>query len=100
MQSRIIYIVLFMLSFSIIHDSFISTIEKSPCDKMAQYILDIDECSNCIEFNKIHKLLHFIAIITPFENNYIHPTPKEKYTLQLKQYTPPLLQSSFKPPIV
>ncbi|MFK5976326.1 MAG: hypothetical protein QM493_07455 [Sulfurovum sp.] len=101
MQSKIIYIVLFMLSFNIFHDSFISIIDKTPHNNETIYSsCDIEESSKCVEFNKIHNLLHFIAIITPFENNYIHTTLQEKYTLQLKQYTPPLKENSFKPPII
>lgn len=99
-QSSIIYIVLFMLSFNISHDSFISIIEKGHDNKNLHYICDIEDREDCLEFNNIHSLLHFIAIIDTDKNSLAEQNSQENNTLILVQYTPPPQKTSIKPPII
>ena len=47
MHSKVIFIVLFMLSFSIFHDTFISLIEKNEHTDIVHYISDEAPSSEC-----------------------------------------------------
>ena len=98
MQSKIIFIVLFMLSFSIFHDSFISLIEKNEHTEIVHNICDEVSNSECAEFNEIHSMFHFMAIVTPYKESQVQLAKRETIPHLLAQYTPPLKKTSYKPP--
>jgi len=99
MQSKIIFIVLFMLSFSVFHDSFISFLDKSEHSEIAHYMSDEAPSSECTEFNEMHNMFHFMAIVTPLKNSHIQLAKREDIPHLIIQYTPPLEKTSYKPPI-
>ncbi len=100
MRSKIIFVLLFMLSFTLLHDSFFSLIEKNDNVSVVHNIDDKSLSSECIEFNKIHAMFHFIAIVVPYSNRQMLFAKKEHIPHHLVQYTPPLVKTSHKPPIV
>jgi len=63
MQSKIIIILILMLSFSAFHDSFFPFIEKHGDHYLVQDMKDSATSIECSEFNEIHCMLHFMAII-------------------------------------
>ena len=99
MQSKIIFVVLFMLSFSVFHDSFISLLNKSEHANSVHHMSDKSPSPECMEFNEIHNIFHFMAIVSPPNDTQIHFAKKETIPHLTIQYTPPLKKTSYKPPI-
>ena len=99
MQSKIIFVVLFMLSFSTFHDTFISVIDKSEHKEIVHYMSDEAPTSECAEFNELHNMFHFMAIVTTHKDMLIHLAKKETIPHILQHYAAPLEKTSYKPPI-
>ena len=100
MRSSIIFIVLFMLSFSVFHDSFISLIEKNEHTEVVHNICDEASNTECAEFNEIHSMFHFMAIMIPYKECQIQLAKREAIPHILAQYTPPHKRTSYKPPSI
>jgi len=98
MQSKIIFTLLFMLSFSVFHDSFITLLEKNEHREVVHYMSDEAPSSECAEFNEIHSMFHFMAIVTPYKESQVQLAKRETIPHLLAQYTPPLKKTSYKPP--
>ena len=99
MQSKIIFVVLFMLSFSAFHDSFLSVIDKNEHTNVVHYINDNSVSSECTEFNEVHNMLHFMAIMDDNKNEQVQFAKLETIPHVVMQYSPPLEKTSYKPPI-
>jgi len=99
MRSKIIFLILFMLTFTIFHDTFISLIEKKEHTSIVHHINDESPSSECAEFNKIHSMFHFMAIVTTYQSTQLELEPKENIPHLLSNYTPPLTKTFHKPPI-
>jgi len=100
MHSKIIFALLLLLSFTIFHDLFISVIEKNPCTKIVHSINNQASSCDTVEFNKIHAMLHFMAIMLVYDNTLL---PMKYYVGMphyLDNYSPPSKETSHKPPIV
>ena len=100
MRSKIIYIVVFMLAFNAFHDSFISLIDTREHTDIVHYVQDDASNAECSEFNEIHNMFHFMAILDSAKNTQIDFAKREVIPHLLVQYTPPLRRTSYKPPIV
>lgn len=100
MRTKIIYVVIFMLSFSAFHDSFLSLIETSEHKDIVHYVNDDVSSSECSEFNEIHNMFHFMAIVSSSKNTQVQFAKSEAIPHLLIQYTSPLTRTSYKPPIV
>lgn len=100
MQSKVVFVVLFMLSFSVFHDSFISLIEKNEHTDIVHYMSDEVPSSECTEFNEMHSMLHFMAIVTTHKNEQVQLAKIEGIPHLLIPYTSPFEKTSYKPPIV
>ena len=99
MQSKIIFTVLLMLSFSVFHDSFLSLLEKSDHTDLVHYMGSEAASEECAEFNEMHNMFHFMAIVESYTNDQIYVEQKETIPHLLIQYTPPLKKTTYKPPI-
>ena len=100
MRSKMIYVVIFMLSFSAFHDSFILLIDTSEHNDIVHYVNDDASSSECSEFNEIHNMFHFMAIVSSSKNTQMQFAKSETIPHLLVQYTSPLTRTSYKPPIV
>ena len=100
MQSKIVFVVLFMLSFSVFHDSFISLIEKHEHTDIVHYMSDEVPSSESAEFNEMHSMFHFMAIMTTYKNTQVLLAKIESIPHLLIQYTSPFEKTSYKPPII
>lgn len=100
MRTKIIYVVIFMLSFSVFHDSFISLIDTSKHKDIVHYVNDDISNAECSEFNEIHNMFHFMAIVSSSKNTQMQFAKSEAIPHLLVQYTSPLTRTSYKPPIV
>jgi len=99
MRSKVIFLVLFMLSFSAFHDSFFSILDKNTHTDVAHYINDNVASSECVEFNEVHNMLHFMAIMDDNNHEQIEFAKRETIPHISMQYSPPLEKTSYKPPI-
>lgn len=99
MQSKIIFTVLIMLSFSIFHDSFISLLEKGEHTNIVHYLDAEAPSEECAEFNEMHSMFHFMAIVESYTSDQVYIAQKETIPHLLIQYTPPIKKTSYKPPI-
>lgn len=99
MRSKIIFVVLFMLSFTIFHDSLMPLIDKNEHTDIAHYLGDTEPTQECADFNEIHNMFHFMAIVTPSKNTHIQFAKSDTIPHILIQYSPPLEKTSYKPPI-
>ncbi len=93
------FVVLFMLSFSAFHDTFISVIDKNEHKKIVHYMSDEAPSSECAEFNELHNMFHFMAIVTTYHDILIHLAKRETIPHILLHYVSPLEKTSYKPPI-
>lgn len=100
MRSKTIFVVLFMLVISIFHDSLITLLKKNTHTDIVHYMSDDAHTQECTEFNKIHSMFHFIAIVIPSKNTQIKFAKRETIPHLLINYSPPLEETSHKPPIV
>ncbi|HEY9189248.1 MAG TPA: hypothetical protein VIM88_00090 [Sulfurovum sp.] len=99
MRSKVVFVVLFMLSFTVLHDSFIALVEKNVHANTVHCSGDVAPSSDCKEFDTMHGMLHFVAIVTSFRSMQIEFAKKEYIPHFLTRYTPPPVKTSNKPPI-
>jgi len=99
MRSKIIFLILFMLSFTIFHDSLMPLIEKNKHTDVAHYLSDTAPTQECADFNEIHSMFHFMAIVTPSKNTQMQFAKRETIPHVSLEYSPPLEKTSYKPPI-
>lgn len=100
MQSKVIFFVLLMLSFTIFHDTFISFIEKKEHTNIAHYINDEAPSPECTELNKIHSMFHFMAIVPAYKGIEIQLVKIESIPHRAILYSSLFDKSTYKPPIV
>ena len=100
MRSKIIFALLLLLSFTIFHDLFISVIEKNQCTKIVHSINDQASSCDAVAFNKIHAMLHFMAIMLDYDNTSMPMKYHVSIPHHLGSYSPPSKETSHKPPIV
>ncbi|MEA3418140.1 MAG: hypothetical protein U9Q90_01985 [Campylobacterota bacterium] len=100
MQSKAVLILLLILSFNILHDSFITIVEQDGHTNITHYLDSEDLSPECAELNEIHNMFHFVAIITMHQGKIVKLPKKETFAQHLLQYSPPHAQTSYKPPIV
>jgi len=99
MKSKIIFVVLFMLSFTVMHDSVINIIQKNEHTSISHYA-DTDTVSQeCSELQEVHSIFHFVGLIMSYQNTFVQLQKEETLSHNLLQYTPPHLETSHKPPI-
>ncbi|MDQ7046819.1 MAG: hypothetical protein Q9M39_04070 [Sulfurovum sp.] len=99
MKSKIIYVVLFMLTFSALHDSFIPLLDTSENMHSIQYAHDDVSSLECTEYSEMHSMFHFMAIVSSTKNMPVHFAKHEIIPHLVVQHTPPLISKSYKPPI-
>lgn len=99
MQSKIIFLVLMMLSFSIFHDSFFAIIDKNPHTDIVHYMDNKTKSLECTELNEVHSMCHFIAIITNKLSYKFQLTNRENIPHRTSLYASFLKKTTFKPPI-
>lgn len=99
MRSKIIYVVLFMLTFTVMHDSVIDLIQKNEHTSIAQYANTHAASQEGSELQEVHGMFHFVGLIMPYQNTFVQLQKEETLSPNLLQYTPPHLETSHKPPI-
>lgn len=101
MRSKTIFVILFMLSFSIMHDSIIVFVENNESSMtqsqvLKEYFTQLDTDST--DMHKVHGMFHFVGLAIATVNIVIPDYKKEDYFQNLLQYTTHYKKTSFKPP--
>ncbi|GEM_PF-1131906 len=101
MRTNIILVALCALFFSAFHDTLLPLLQTHEhqnimhCQSENIASSDTQECDKCVQF---HSMLHFIAIVMPDKPTGVHFEKQPRYVHIQKSHTPPLQQSSYKPP--
>jgi len=98
MQSKIIFLMLFMLSFSVMHDTVIHILDNKKLP-ISEYVKNVEHINDVSDVQDMHDIFHFVALIS---EKYISLEPlktKNTFSGYLFQYTLLSLQNSTKPPI-
>ena len=100
MQSKIIFLLLFMLSFTVMHDTVITLIDSDD-DVLSSYYSSIEkQTCDVADVHELHGMFHFMALITPLSPDLDVLKTKQTHSAYLLQYTLPHVEKSTKPPIV
>jgi len=100
MQSKIMFVVLFMLSFSIVHDTVIHMLETDDKVHVSYDVTNHTGMQECPDKDEIHSMFHFVAFITSYKNTFIQLKTEKTLSYNLLQDTLQYREASYKPPIV
>ncbi|SFP48032.1 hypothetical protein [Hydrogenimonas thermophila] len=93
-------LLLMSLFLNITHAAVISLIDRCDHQTLQEYIMEIDQGSDCGDLCDAHYIFHLNAIAT----TPIVIIPKFSYSVIIdyyqKEYIPPFLEPSYRPPIV
>ena len=102
MRSKTIFVILFMLSFSIMHDSVIAFMEHSESPATQTQVLKgyfTQSDTDMVDIDEMHGMFHFVGLMIPTINTVMPDYKKEDYFQNLLQCTTLHKDTSFKPPI-
>ncbi len=99
MKSKIIFVVLFMLAFTVMHDSVINIVQKNEHTSVSHYADTNAVSQECSELQEVHSMFHFVGLIMPYKNAFVLLQKEETLSHNLLQYTLPHRETSYKPPI-
>lgn len=100
MRSKIIFVVLFMLSFTVAHDTVINMMHDKEHTSTSHYLSESTlshECGDAID--EMHAMFHFEALVEASHNHFLQLPRVAALSQHLLQYTPPYKDSTYKPPI-
>jgi len=99
MRSKIIFVILFMLTFTVMHDSVINIIQKNEHTSISNYADTNAVSQEYSELQEVHGMFHFVGLIMPYQNTFVQLQKEETYSPYLLQYTLLHQETSYKPPI-
>ena len=99
MRSKVIFVVLFMLSFTVMHDTVIHIIQTNENTSVSHYVNAEIETQECGDIHEVHSMFHFVGVIMPYKNTVILLQKEKTLSHYLLRYTLPHKESSYKPPI-
>jgi len=100
MHSKVMFFVLFMLSFTVAHDSVINIMQPDGHTSVTNYSdtnIQSQEC-NSDSMDEIHSMLHFVALVAPYKNSFIQLSTIQKFTHNPTTYTFTYKETTDKPP--
>ena len=100
MRSKVVFLLLFMLSFTVMHDTVITLLDNDENVLVSHYVSVDKQASDVADVHDLHSMFHFMALVIPLTP--VLETLKSEQTscAYLLQYALPHLESSTKPPIV
>ena len=100
MRSKIIFVVLFMLTFTIMHDTVINMMQKNNHSSVSYYV-NIDVVSQeCTDIqHEVHSMFHFVGLIMPYKSTLLQLQKEKMLSHNLLRYALPYKETSYKPPI-
>ncbi len=100
MRSKIIFFLLFMLSFSVMHDTALNMLEADERVTVTYYANLDTSTQECGDIHEMHSIFHFVGVMTPYESALPQFQKERTLSHNLLQYTLPYKETSSKPPIV
>ena len=99
MRSKVIFVLLFMLSFTVMHDTVINIVQTNEHSNVSNYVTAEIAAQECADINEVHSMFHFVGLITPYKNTFIQLQNEKTLSHNLLQYTLLHKETSYKPPI-
>ena len=100
MRSKIVFLVVFMLSFIVVHDTVLTMIDQNKKIGVASSLKSCTVSEQSTDIHQIHNLFHFVALVsTELPSMDIH-AKKQTIEYYIPEYILPYKKSIIKPPIV
>ena len=99
MRSKIIFVILFMLTFTVMHDTVINIMQKSDHSSISHYVSTDVPSQECSDIHEVHSMFHFVGLIMPYKSAVVLLQKEKTLTHNLLQYTLLHKETSYKPPI-
>ncbi len=98
-RSKVIFIVLFMLSFTVMHDTVINIVQPNENISASHYVSTEIDAQECGDIHEVHSMFHFVGLIMPYKSAVVLLQKEKTLTHNLLQYTLLHKETSYKPPI-
>lgn len=98
MQSKVIFFVLIMLSFSVIHDTVINVIDINEHTTIVHQTDENLHSQECESIDDIHAMFHLEALVAAYNSDFIQLPAKQMLSDNLHTYTFKYKETSYKPP--
>ncbi len=99
MRSKVIFVLLFMLTFTVMHDTVINMMHKSDHTGISHYVNTDSASQECSDIHKVHNMFHFIGLIIPHKSTFVQLQKEQTLSYNLLQYISAHKETSSKPPI-
>lgn len=99
MRSKIIFLVLIMLTFTVMHDTVINIIQKSDHSSILHYVSTDVPLQECTDVHEVHSMFHFVGLIMPYKSTLVQLQKEKTLSHDLLRDTLPYKETSYKPPI-
>jgi len=100
MRSKIIFVVLFMLTFTVMHDTVMNIVVKNDHMSISHYVSMDVPSQECGDIHEVHSMFHFVGLILSHKSTFVLLQKEKMLSQYLLQYTLPHKETSYKPPIV
>ncbi len=99
MRSKIIFVMLFVLTFTIMHDTVITIMQKSDHSGISHYVSTDVLPQECSDIHEVHSMFHFVGLIMPYKSTFVQLQKEKTLSHNLLRYTLTYKETSYKPPI-
>lgn len=99
MRSKVIFVLLFMLAFTVMHDTVMSMVQTNENTSISQYVQNTVPSHECSDIHEVHSMFHFVGLMIPYKSDFIQLQKEKTPSHDLLQYTLLHKETSYKPPI-
>ncbi len=99
MRSKIIFVVLFMLTFTVMHDTVINIVQINDNISISHYASSDLSSQGCTDIHEVHSIFHFVGLIMPYKSTLIQLQKEKTLSYNLLRYSLLHKETSYKPPI-
>ena len=96
MRSKVVFLLLFMLSFTVMHDTVINLLDNDKNILVSHYASAENQSDDVLD---VHDMFHFMALVTSLTPVPDRLESEQTLSAYLFQYTLTYLENSTKPPI-
>ena len=99
MRSKVVFLLLFMLSFTVMHDTVINLLDNDKNILVSHYASAENQSDDVLDVYDLHDMFHFMALVTSLTPVPDRLESEQTLAVYLFQYTLTYLENSTKPPI-
>ena len=99
MKPKIIFVVLFMLAFTVMHNTVMNIVQTNEHTSISHYVNTNVPSQECSDIHEVHSMFHFVGLMMPNKSTFIQLQKEKTPSHNLLQYTLPHKETSYKPPI-